>query len=358
MIIKKSEKKIKSSDHSSKKLMIYIGVFIGLLLCTSTCYFIKINLEKNNKIYYQEKGIVDYKIFLNENDFYDTPYLEKDKIKVFVGSLIDKIDITFDYDFKVNDDISLNFNYDIIGKIVIKDESEENTYFEKEYPLLTDQEFRLENSDYYKLRETVSIDYNHYNELAKNFSSTYGVNANSSLQVYLKIKATSENINLLKENLENVIQITIPLSKKSVEIKIDDKEINNVNQLMEKSDIGLLLKVIFTLILIFAIVTIIVLIKIIYILCNLNNKKSKYDKYIQKLLIQYDRVIAETTYFPDKLKYNIIQLTKFEELLDVRDNLKLPIMYYCIEEHEKCHFYIKTDKDLYLVTIENEEKSE
>ena len=49
----------------------------------------------------------------------------------------------------------------------------------------------------------------------------------------------------------------------------------------------------------------------------------------------------------------MIKISKFEELLDVRDNLKLPIMYYVVTKHTKCCFYIKHNDDLYLLTIKS-----
>ena len=41
------------------------------------------------------------------------------------------------------------------------------------------------------------------------------------------------------------------------------------------------------------------------------------------------------------------------ELLDVRDNLKMPIIYVNIVKHQKGLFYIKNDNDIYMITIKN-----
>ena len=51
----------------------------------------------------------------------------------------------------------------------------------------------------------------------------------------------------------------------------------------------------------------------------------------------------------------------FEELLDVRDNIKQPIMFYEVTKHIKCHFYITNEDKIYLTTIKKvdlEEKYE
>ena len=91
--------------------------------------------------------------------------------------------------------------------------------------------------------------------------------------------------------------------------------------------------------------------KIIKLLALVFKKKSVYDKFLSKILKEYDRLIVETTTGIDYKNSSIIKIDKFNELLDVRDNLKLPIMYYNIVKHQKCYFYIKNDNDVYLLQI-------
>ena len=38
---------------------------------------------------------------------------------------------------------------------------------------------------------------------------------------------------------------------------------------------------------------------------------------------------------------------EFTELLDVRDNLKVPIKYYNIVNHQKCLFYLTSENEIY-----------
>lgn len=83
----------------------------------------------------------------------------------------------------------------------------------------------------------------------------------------------------------------------------------------------------------------------------METNKSPYDKYINKILNEYDRLIVETTTAPDIENKNIIRIDSFNELLDVRDNLSLPIKYYIITKHQKCNFYINHNDELYLLTI-------
>ena len=79
------------------------------------------------------------------------------------------------------------------------------------------------------------------------------------------------------------------------------------------------------------------------------------DKYVNNLLKEYDRLIVETKTKLVMTKYNIIEVKSFTELLDVRDNLKEPIIYYNVIEHIEGIFYIKSDDDIYLLTVKNKD---
>ena len=83
--------------------------------------------------------------------------------------------------------------------------------------------------------------------------------------------------------------------------------------------------------------------------------KTPYEKYINKLLKNYDRVIVETDAPIDLSNCKMIDVKSFNELLDVRDNLKLPIIYSVLEENKKGIFYIKNDKDVYRLIIDEKE---
>ena len=109
--------------------------------------------------------------------------------------------------------------------------------------------------------------------------------------------------------------------------------------------------------------TTLVLVKSLYdegikLINKLGSNKTDYDKFISKILKEYDRLVAETKSLPLFDKYNIMEINGFNELLDVRDNLKLPIMYYNVTMHQKAYFYIVYGKNLYLYTVKSSDFSE
>ena len=341
------------------RLMTHSLTFIALFILTVIFLQGAFGVVASKNINYNETSNLDYKVYLKENNFYDTNYLGKNK--VYIANLIDNIEINFRYNYYIEEPTNVDFNYSIVAKLTIDDGTSKNNYFEKEYELLSNKRFELKSGKNYNLDEKVKIDYAYYNGLANSFKQQYGVDTTSNLTVYLKVNKKTD-IENSQNNYENsTMYVKIPLSEKAINIELNYQDINNSNYIIQETDskvdniiFGILATVTLIAALVFAI-------QIIRLLTLLRGKKSIYDKYIEKILNEYDRLIVENGTGPNLNDCKVIKISKFEELLDVRDNLKLPIMYYVVTKHTKCCFYIKHNDDLYLLTIKAvdlEQKSE
>lgn len=147
------------------------------------------------------------------------------------------------------------------------------------------------------------------------------------------------------------MSLTIPLSQKSINIALDYKDIDKTSQVIKKSEIIINNYIFLALGISLLLIGILEFIYLIHLILLTKTKKTNYDKYITKILNEYDRLIVETTTGPNIQNKNIVKINRFNELLDVRDNLKLPIKYYVISEHQKCQFYIDHEEELYILTI-------
>ena len=310
--------------------------------------FMSLNFTEQKSINYSEKSNLDYNVYLKENDFYDTEYIGKDMI--YVASLIDKVRVDFKYNFMSDENINLDFNYKIIGKLSITDVSGKNSYFEKDYVLLDNRSVSLNENNNQKINESIDIDYGYYNSIANRFKTSYGVYSSSNFTIYFVVdKDCSEDNSIFKKS--SLMSISIPLSERAVNITMDYKDIDTTSSLISESDIIIdnIIYIIMAIILIIA--SLVMTVKSIRLLRLIKGDKNKYDKYINRLLKEYDRLIVETSTQPIINGDNVIKINKFQELLDVRDNLKLPIMYYNVTKHQKCYFYITHENKIYLNVI-------
>ncbi len=347
------EKKNNSFDKKDK-LPIYIGFpiritfFIILLLISViiSLYCAKESFEftDGESVNYTNGHSTRYKVYLKENNFYESDYLDENR--VYIASLIDYIDIDFQYKFNIDKNSNINFDYDVIGKLVIQDEKGK-VFLEKEYNLLNEKTEKLNNGNSTSFDENVKIDYGYYNQLASSFKSTYGLDTISNLEVVLRVNKHSDEMAF---NDDDKMILTIPLSEKTVniEFKSNDSQDSKYVSLQPKLEFN---KLVFIIELIFVLASCYLIYKVVGLLTLLYIPKSKYDKYIAKILRSYDRLIVITKTKTDFKDKNIIEIDSFEELLDVRDNLKLPILYHEIIKHQKSCFYIKDHNDIYLVNL-------
>ena len=331
------------------RLLIFCFLFIFFFISAILVFKETLKLEEKKNVIYEEVSNLDYKVYLKKNDFYESSYLDKNMI--YVASLIDYINVYFNYDFTITDKTNLNFSYDVVAKLLIQDETQENIYFEKEYSLMDGSDL-LKDSDHYTFDKSIRIDYDYYNSLANKFKSSYGVDTKSSLVIYLNINKSNVNESDYSFSDTKQVSLTIPLSEKAVNIKMDYENINDSKEfVLNDSKIGMKNGLFFLIGLVLLVIAILLLVRVINFMSLLRGKKSFYDRYVSRLLKEYDRLIVDSKTLIPFNEYKVIKIDRFEELLDVRDNLKLPIMYYEVVVHQKCYFYIRHEDTIYLLTI-------
>ena len=349
--VKKENKKLKHNLYIGYETKIAMTIVLTFLLLLIGSYYIikSINVLSVLNVNYREKSNLDYKVYLKNNEFYDSEYLGKGMS--YVASLIDKITADFNYTFDIDKESNINFDYDITAELVISDTNKNNVFLKKEYTLLQNTKEEMVNAKQHTINKTIDIDYDYYNTIANKFRISYGVETRSDLNIYLNIHEKNSENNSFKLENKSVMALTIPLSQKSINITLDYKDINKTSEVIKNSQIIVNNYIYLIMGIILLLIGIIELIYLINLLLLIKNKKTKYDKFIAKILNEYDRLIVETTTGPNTQDKNIIKINKFEELLDVRDNLKLPIKYFIISKHQKCQFYIDHEEEIYILTI-------
>ncbi len=346
---KKLKLKAQYRFHMGYKLRLTLS-FLAFIIAFSFCLLFatkSFDYKDPKVVKFNENNSIDYKVKVKPNEFYETEYLDNNMI--YVASLIDRVDLNFDYLFTIDENSSLDFDYQIKGDLIIANESGTTKYYEKTYNLTDVSHREMKDGKSYKIIENTEIDYDYYNKVANDFKTSFGLDTTSYLRVYLEVLKKSTD-NILKINDTTTSEIKIPLSERSIEIKFDAQDTVQMKQAIADKEIIFNSKIFIAEVLLFIISSFFIS-KIIKLLALLSKKKSAYDSFLKKVLKEYDRLIVETTTGIDLNKNSIIKINKFNELLDVRDNLKLPIMYYNVVNHQKCYFYIKNKNDVYLMQL-------
>lgn len=314
-----------------------------------------LSINSDEKLHFQEKGNVKYSVCLKDNDFFEDECLDSNMS--YVASLIKNISFDFNYQFNGNfDNLVSSVDYEVVAKLIIENNDTKTKYYEKEYVLAPKTSDSIKNNGtLYNLDKKINIDYEYYNNIATNFKSQYGVDSQSYLEVYLN---TYNNVNSKYIDIPTSAQISvrIPLSQKAIEIKFNTQEVNkSIDKYITSKNIVINGYLIFIVGITFLFTSLIFLFFIFMIIKKYAKTISKYDKFINKILKEYDRLIVETTTFPDEKEYNVLIINSFNELVDVRDNLRSPIMFYNIKDHKMSKFYILNNNNLYLYIVNSKD---
>lgn len=361
--IKKEDMIPVKQKKSKRKRGIYLGYYSRLifnvilflsLVVTSYIFINKsIVIQEAKNVSYEEHGNTDYKVFLKDNIYYEDKYLDKNMS--YIANLIDYISVDYNYKFKADTLFDGEYSYKIRADLEILNAENKTLFFTKKYDLIKEKTFTIENQNEYNIVENIKIDYDHYNSLANGFKSSYGVDTESNLIVYLDLyrNIDQNSINNPNINGNGTIKLTIPLSEKAINIKMDSMEINNKNVITSLDDYYLEDIKYLIIGIISLIVSLYLFIKIVKRLSRLSISPTDYDKTLKKILNQYDRLIVTTSSMPDLEKNNIIKLKEFVELLDAKDNLHKPIFFIEVTPHQKAYFFIQDDDKIILFTLKN-----
>ena len=351
--------KNKSKNVKKENLLLRFGfcIFFFCLFVIVGFKFItnSLSINSNEKLHFQEKGNVKYYVCLKDNDFFEDECLDSNMS--YVASLIKNIALDFNYQFNSNfDNLVSSIDYEIVAKLIIENNDTKAKYYEKEYVLVPKTTDYVKNNEtLYNLDKKVNINYEYYNNITTRFKSQYGVDSQSYLEVYLN---TYNNVNSKYKDIPTKAQILvqIPLSQKAIEIKFNTQEINkSIDKYITSKSIVINAYLKFIMGIIFLFLSLVFLYFIFVTIKKYTKTISKYDKFINKILKEYDRLIVETSTFPDEKDYNVLLINSFNELVDVRDNLRSPIMFYTVKDHKTSKFYILNDNNLYLYTVNSKD---
>ena len=334
----------------SKRAILTIGICATILLFISSllCFRVAVKVgSQDGLVKYSENGKIDYKIYLKDNNYYNTSYLGKGM--QYVASLIKTVNVRFDYQMHSDSKIDFNTNYKVVGEVQIteKDGPTKILYSKKEDLVSNKNITKVDNN--FVINEEIDIDYDKYNELVNSYKRDYGLIVSSNLILSLEVD-TKGNVNDVENalNKNNKLQMSIPLSEQTVNIKMDADEIEDSGTLLNSNKLFTISNyLMFIVFIILSVVTIASIVLDIYFYIK-NFKKDKYKETVEKILRQYDRIIVNGKISIDESKFkNKIYPDTIEEMVDAAQTLEVPIYYYEAIPNEKSFFVIIKNNTLY-----------
>lgn len=326
----------------NKSEVVLLIIAIAFVIAGMLFYGISRTLTTTLDIPFEEIGTVNYKVYLNDNTYYNKDYL--DEGMQYISSIIDYIDL----DFKYDGDYKNVSSYDIVEsikadvKITDFDDLDKIIYAKSE--ILKEDKIKREDLS---LTNNIKIDYKKYNNLVNDIKSKYAISAKAVLKVTYQVYFEAED----KVKDTKILTIDIPLSEQMINIQ-KGNNIDNYGTYKGQtttSVINGLMAVLMVLMFIGALTT---FASFIMKVRERIDKESKYDRFIAKVLREYDSYITEALEESNLVYKDIIKVNSFKELLDVRNNIDKAIVYTKVDENTSKFQIIDEEVYEYVVTRE------
>ena len=349
-----AEKRRRFYYKENRKKWIRLGSFIlaGLVLVTVIFAAIFFGWDRETFIRYSEEGDVKYSVTLKNNEVFGDATLGEDR--AYIASLIDKVDMDFRYKLAMEQAAEYTYSYSADAQIVIKQSSTNKLIYKGRLTdttpdLLPKETVSIEEpKQSLSFRKTLSVNYTEYNERAKAIVRALDLKGvNCTLEVTMKIDVKGSVESADKQNtynfaLEMPLNVDMVSFKKTSSIPTGESKIIITNEGVARM-VFLVLTIIF---LVLTVLFALVLLAFIFLTRNtdinyniqVNKVVSNYKSYIQKIINPFDRT-----------GYQLLVLSDFAELLEIRDTIQSPILMNENEDKTCTTFMIPTNTKLLYV---------
>ena len=323
-------------------------VTIAILISSIVSY----QLNKTYYIGYKESGHIDYNVFLKENEFYDSLYLEKDQS--YVASLIDKIVTDFNYEIDMDaENVNYKYSYTINSNLEILDSTTNVPLFNPQYELVNVQNKLQNTSNRLVIDEIVVLNYDEYNDLASKFIETYSLsNTKSNIVLKLEVDVLSDCNAFSGSSVETYTsELRIPLTTETVNVKMTSSVPDSESKMLACAR-GAGSEVFKTTAIVLGVIDALLILLLIAFIYLTRTPDITYAAKVKKILSQYKSYIQKIKNLFETHGYQVVLVDTFDELLEIRDTIQSPILMYENEDNTCTKFMIPTDsKLLYLYEI-------
>lgn len=349
------EKKERARYQKNRKMLIrvqtaFLAVLLLATLITTSLY---VTNSKSAYVSYTEEGSVIYRAYLADNDFYAEEYLNGSH--AYIAALIDRMTADFSYDLDMQiDNVSYQYSCVIDARLLIKDKSSKTKIYDSFHEVLF-AETAKGSGERLSIRQLVEFDYQKYDQLATDFNNAYDLkNTENTLLVTMNINVIGMSESFAESNqdtytvslslplMQSVVSPTVSATVPTGEQRITVKDVTSYGGLRVAAIVLGCVDVLAALAL------------VLYIFLSID-KHIDYARKVKKLLSGYESYIQRILNPFDFSGYQVLSVSCFKGLLEIRDTIKAPILMYENEDQTCAQFFIAaTANVLYLYEVKVE----
>lgn len=339
-------------SYSIRIFFMFLAIFV-IAVISYINYTNSFSKGSDVEMSYEEKAKVDYNVTLLPGNPFESGNLNA--VNTYIADYIDDISTDFYYDYTLGKESDIKYTYSVKAIMELKSDKDGTELSRREDTLVPEMTNETKDTKVLNLKQNVNLDYNHYNNLAKQVSKNlydeHGINISGHLYLEMHINTIVTNDNF-KEVIEDseVIKVEIPLLSTQVKAAMVNK-VNNKDVYVEHEGSELISKSSLFVAISLWIVDIIFLLLVCSFIMKSTPKKTNYMRIRNSLLREHDSVIVNSKNDPNFKGYNVINCASFQELIDAQKVLGKPIIYNELVKNQKCMFIIINGNDVYRYVL-------
>ena len=327
-----------------------IILFLGIIVIFKS---FKVEPGSKKLLYaYNVNRNVYYNVNLIENDLFEKQTLEMGK--TYISSLVDKINMDFSYSLTGNKKSDIKYSYQVIAVSNVKYEDKTNN---KEDVIWSKQDVLIESKDgkadgaNFTIEDSFDVDFAKYNEEVKKFKEELRIPVIADLQIKLIVRSDANVPGVENTVVENsIMNLKMDLAKDVFTVEQQFENTDN-KEISENIDAK---KTINKPMLVIGCVLVVAALMITLDAIRRSIKFSKNSDYaiaLNRILKNYGDIVAEIVSPVEIDNLNIIDVKNFDQLLDIEEEVRMPILYYETIPDEQGEFIIICDNMAYRYVI-------
>lgn len=291
---------------------------------------------------------INYQVFLNNNNFITDFSLGMGN--AYIASMVNSIAVNFkqlvDFDF----DSTVNYNYMIYAKlsaIYHNADGSNSEIWSKLYPL---KQVNTQEKAGKKLilQEQVIIPYAQYQNDLLAFRNTYRLKVDASVDVIMDINYDYPSHG--KKNSQ--LKLSIPLDQEVFKISTDYKRNYSDFSKLEVCNMSVSKSLVIFVLVILGILEVVIVILLVMKVLQLYSI-TEYERIKHKIKKDYGSIIVDIDNAIDFKGFTIFDIKSIGELVDLEEELRIPILFYEKEKAKISYFVIIKDHYMYRFTLKD-----
>ncbi|HJJ06143.1 MAG TPA: DUF5305 domain-containing protein [Clostridiaceae bacterium] len=215
----------------------------------------------------------------------------------------------------------------------------------KEYTLVEPKNIETD-SNQININENVKIDFNAYNTEVKKFKEQFGLPIKAYLDVKLITNSEIDVKNSEKVEKDNsVVNLKMDLNGQVFTVT-QDYEPTSKGQVVDETNVKKSNIVLLTIGIILFAISAFGILNIIRKIISAD-RRTDYEVALNRILKNYGDIVAEIVTPTETGNMRVIDVKNFDQLLDIEEEIRMPILFYETVEGEEGEFTIIYDNIVY-----------